>query len=61
MQKCDLQVNKLVREKYGPYKLNSVKNWCIVVKAWVNHVGWDIKGTIKKSEVNKSWEHIKVT
>ena len=24
MQKCDLQVNKLIRTEYGPYKLRSV-------------------------------------
>lgn len=38
MQKCDLQVNKLIREEYGPYKLNSVKNSCIIVKTRINHV-----------------------
>lgn len=26
MQKCDLQVNKLVRTDYGPYKLGALKH-----------------------------------
>lgn len=26
MQKCDLQVNKLVRTAYGPYKLGALKH-----------------------------------
>lgn len=33
MQKCDLQVNKLVRLEYGKYKLNSVKN--LFIKALI--------------------------
>ena len=30
MQKCDLQVNKLIRKEYGPFSLKKVKFLLII-------------------------------
>lgn len=38
MQKCDLQVNKLIRLEYGKYRLNKVIYLIIVAGTQVNKI-----------------------
>jgi hypothetical protein len=37
MQKCDLQVSKLVRVDYGPFSLKKVKSIFIKALTWISH------------------------